>query len=182
MISIEKKQYYLTSALVIVLFGGISFFFLPMVLQDIMYRTTSTWFIQTPSVVIKLYFVTIACWAIASLLIYFFWKKAIIPSILLFIAGLIVIVLSVNNYQLMSDNHIAWSELKTFEEKSYSWSEVNELQSIPNENGKGYTIKVNFSDGESIAFKRDTNFNANYWRLQEKMVEHNLPFVGVEQE
>lgn len=178
----EKKHMYLTGALIVGISGIFSFFFLPMVVQDIIYNKEGTWFIQAPPNVIKLYLVAFACWTASLLLIYFFWKKAVIPSLLLLVVGVAILVVSINHYKLMSDDEIVWSNLTSFDKHTYPWSEVLEIQSVPNPEGKGYTIKLVFNDGESVSFKRDTNFNANYWKFRDKIAEYNLSYVGVDEE
>ncbi|MFC4323013.1 hypothetical protein [Litchfieldia salsa] len=178
MISYEKRTIFLTGAIIIAIGGIISFFFLPMTVQNMMLHTTNTFFIQTPSAVIKLYLAALACLTVAFLLVFFFWKKGIIPSILLTVGAIVMFVFAFNHFQLMSEEGITWSDLSSLEKQSYAWSEIKEIQSVPKTEGKGYNIVITFKDGNDVTFTRDAVFNSKYYKFQEKLTEYNLSFVG----
>lgn len=176
----EPKHYFIVAAVLIALSSPLIILLVPALVSDMRFASSTTWFIQTPAIVHKLYTAAVAVWCLCMVLFYFSRKKMMwMVNLILFALSTIVLVYSTNTYKYLSDEEIVFHDLFGSETQVYSWGEVDKIESILSKEGERYgKIRFTFNDGKSLEVMQDNEFRTDYGKLLGKIGEHSIPYVS----
>ncbi|MFS0861093.1 hypothetical protein [Fredinandcohnia sp. 179-A 10B2 NHS] len=177
----EKRHIFISLAVVIAVSIPFAVPLFPFIISDVMYASKETWFIQTPKASYFLYGGGFLLWLLAAINIYYFnvSKTSVIAGLLIFILSVIPITLGIYHYKELSDDGVSYSEIGAFEQKHYPWEQVTKIvYHLEKERGKRSLIEFRFSDGNMVGFLRDSEFSNDYYKLQEKISDHQIEYVS----